>query len=585
MGLCASTPRDGDSVETSERNPSAEHDEEEDEGISEMRITRRNSRRKSFMRADTDSVPSILKPRKKPSSIYVQIGDVVVDSIEEYYEPCIPDRTQKPPEGQPFFPKPVASWSHPQVELGKGQFGTVHRAMNKQHGYVSALKAIKKPKKKTAQKRDIDSLKNEVALFTKLTGHPSIVALFEVIETSTHLYLSQEICQGDELFNAISEVGNFSERDAASVMSDILSALAYMHSHEIMHRDLKPENILLTIKHRGNAGNICAVKLVDFGLATFDTVKSAAKAGTPYYIAPEVLLATKRKRYGRECDLWSVGVIMYIMLCGYPPFFGDSDQEIYERINIGFAKLEGGSFPPEDWDVVSSGAKDLISKLLSSDPKDRPSADESRKHRWISREGPNLPKALQNAVMRKLTKFQKINKFKQVAKRIIAEEIDERDITHLKEAFNSYDTDKSGTISIKELKDALSAETQKSRNALKFGKTRGIFQNRETKELLDQMDLDGDGQIDYHEFLVATMKTKHWYTHERLALAFQRLDNDNSGYLEREEVLDALGGKDNRLANEIVDKFDADGDGKISFEEFKDMMIHADDLDLDEDNP
>lgn len=596
MGLCASVNEEHN-AKSDVHNPShtsdTGSDQDERDSLSAL-PARRKSRRKSFMRADTDSVPSNLVQTLRKSSPYVEIGNIIVDSIDDYYEPCVPVKGKQPDKGQPFFPQVVSNWNIPGVELGKGQFGTVARAQNKQHGYIAALKAVKKPKITTARKKDVEALQNEVKLLTKLTGHPSIVSLFEVIETPTHLYLSQEICQGEELFVAISKFGNFSERDAASVMSDILSALAYMHSHNIMHRDLKPENILLTIKAEKTgirsmessrstgasigspSSSICAVKLVDFGLATIDTVKSAAKAGTPYYIAPEVLMATSRNRYGRACDLWSTGIILYIMLCGYPPFYGDTDQEIYQRITHGFKDLEGGSFPPEDWDIVSASAKDLIHQLLEPKPEDRPTAEIARKHDWIQNEGPSLPKALHTAVMRKLTKFQRVNKFKQVAKRIIAEEIDERDITHLREAFDSYDTDNSGTITITELKTALEERARISSSKRRSRSKKKVLFDENTISLLKQMDIDGDGQIDYQEFLVATMKTKHWYTNERLLVAFERLDDDNSGYLERQEVIDALGGNEYHLALEIVDKFDADGDGRISFEEFKEMMMHAD---------
>jgi len=195
-------------------------------------------------------------------------------------------------------------------------------------------------------------------------------------------------------------------------MKDILSAINFMHSHSVMHRDLKPENILLTIRAEkssvgGKKGKaMCSVKVVDFGLAS-DEKRSNIQAGTPYYIAPEVLNAseTRGTSYGKECDIWSLGVILYIMLCGYPPFYGESDQEIYDRIKKGFETLDD-RYPAEDWDTISSSAQDLIQQMLTFKPQNRPTADVCRNHAWITEQGPTIGLALHDAVMAKLVKFQ-----------------------------------------------------------------------------------------------------------------------------------------------------------------------------------
>jgi len=369
--------------------------------------------RKSFQRKDTvTNSCSILEPARKPhNKKFPMITDFRIDSVDDYYVPVDDKKTVK---------SCTVKDATRDCILGQGQFGIVVRCKNRQHNYICALKAIGKKMYPNNNDRGgqkafdstTETLKNEVKQLKKLSGHPSIVTLFEVLETSTHLYFATEVCKGEELFHAISEYGAFSEADAASVMKDILSAIAYMHSHGIMHRDLKPENILLTIKaEKSSVGKkkgkaMCSVKVVDFGLAS-DETRSHIKAGTPYYIAPEVLNASSSRgtSYGKECDVWSLGVILYIMLCGYPPFYGDSDNDIYNRIKRGFEVLDD-RYPAEDWDCISNSAKDLIGLMLTFSPQKRPSAASCKEHPWITQHGPNIGLALHDAVMAKLFKFQ-----------------------------------------------------------------------------------------------------------------------------------------------------------------------------------
>lgn len=188
------------------------------------------------------------------------------------------------------------------------------------------------------------------------------------------------LCYGGELFDKISEEQYFSERDAANIVKQVLSAINYCHQMKIVHRDLKPENLLL------DKGAEPKVTIIDFGTsAMFDPQKKMSqKFGTPYYIAPEVL----KKNYDEKCDLWSIGVIMYILLCGYPPFNGANDKQIIEAVLKGKFTLEGKnttiykSIEPE-WDDVSDDAKDLVRKLLTYDPAKRISAQDALQHPWI----------------------------------------------------------------------------------------------------------------------------------------------------------------------------------------------------------
>lgn len=510
-----------------------------------------------------DFPPSSLEESKLPSSsgLYVKITDRLISNIDAYYVPVRADREAT-----------ETTWSDKASILGSGQFGTVWRVKNKQHGYICALKQIKKPRRGSS-KREIDTLKNEVGLLMQVAYHPCIVDLYEVLETDSKLYLAQEICEGEELFYAIQNSGVFSEADAASVMSDILSALIFMHGKGIMHRDLKPENILLTVKKQHQGGNMCAVKLCDFGLACAfsENQRASRRAGTAYYIAPEVLNAGKRHgqtfEYDNACDLWSLGVILYILLCGYPPFAGDSDREIYSQIKAGLDAIPEGAFPAEDWQGISKEAMDLIRKMLVLKPEKRITASQAQKHVWVQSVGPGMSTALRADVMSKISTFSRSNRLKTVAKELIVSQLDQTEVGHLREAFEKMDLDKSGTISISELQQAM--------QALQGGTAR---RRESISGLLQNMDVDGDGEIDYKEFLMATAKSRQLYRRDLVRSAFDRLDTDHNGKLTKDEVLSALANEDTpeSVVRDIMAEVDVDGDGMIDYSEFTAMMQKAD---------
>lgn len=197
--------------------------------------------------------------------------------------------------------------------------------------------------------------------------------VYDFYEDLNHFYIVTELCSVGELFDKIIKNGYLDERQAVNVMKEILSAVTYCHKYGIVHRDLKPENILFQSKKENSP-----IKMIDFG--TSSLIKKKEKldicCGTPYYIAPEVLDG----RYNEKCDLWSCGIMIYIMLCGYPPFNGFNDRLITQSVLE--AKLE---FPIEDWYFISPDAIDLISQLLTKNVKKRPSAKKALKHPWIAK--------------------------------------------------------------------------------------------------------------------------------------------------------------------------------------------------------
>ena len=219
----------------------------------------------------------------------------------------------------------------------------------------------------------MDMLKNEIAVLKDL-DHPNIVKMYEFLEDEKRIYIVTEICKGGELFDEILNRSKFDEADASVVMKQLLYAINYCHKKKIVHRDLKPENMLLEQDR-----DLEKIKVVDFGTSlSFDESRNLdEKLGTAYYIAPEVI----KKKYNEKCDLWSCGVIMYILISGEPPFNdprADNDA-IMKKVEIGKYDLSSGI-----WKTVSKEAKDLVKKLLTYDPSERINAEDALKHPWIA---------------------------------------------------------------------------------------------------------------------------------------------------------------------------------------------------------
>ncbi|XP_059388671.1 calcium/calmodulin-dependent protein kinase type II subunit gamma-like isoform X10 [Carassius carassius] len=254
-------------------------------------------------------------------------------------------------------------------ELGKGAFSVVRRCVKKSTGQEYAAKIIN-TKKLSA--RDHQKLERE-ARICRLLKHPNIVRLHDSISEEGFHYLVFDLVTGGELFEDIVAREYYSEADASQCINQILESVHHIHQHDIVHRDLKPENLLLASKMKG-----AAVKLADFGLAIEvqgDQQAWFGFAGTPGYLSPEVL---RKDPYGKPVDIWACGVILYILLVGYPPFWDEDQHKLYQQIKAG-----AYDFPSPEWDTVTPEAKNLINQMLTINPAKRITAEQALKHPWV----------------------------------------------------------------------------------------------------------------------------------------------------------------------------------------------------------
>ncbi|GMY12672.1 calcium-dependent protein kinase SK5-like [Fagus crenata] len=431
-------------------------------------------------------------------------------------------------------------------KLGQGQFGTTYLCTDNSTGQNYACKSI--PKRKLFYTEDYDDVLREIKIMQHLCEQPHVVKIRDTFEDGVAVHLVMELCEGGELFDRMARKGHYSEREAAKLMKTIVEVVEACHTVGVMHRDLKPENFLFQ-----SVDEDAALKATDFGLSLFykpgqiffDVV------GSPYYVAPEVLC----KRYGPEADVWSAGVILYILLSGTPPFWAESEKGIFQLILQGKLDLQS-----EPWPSISDSAKDLIQKMLDRDPKKRLTAREVLSHQWILEDiAPDEP--LDSAVLSRLKQFSAMNKLKKMALRVIAERLSEEEIGDLKELFKTIDSDNSGTITLDELKDGLQRVSSE-------------LIESEIKELMDAADFDNNGTIDYGEFLAATMHLNKLEREENLSSAFSFFDKDSSGYITIDELQQACKefGLSEVHLDEMIKEIDQDNDGQIDYGEFAAMM-------------
>lgn len=434
--------------------------------------------------------------------------------------------------------------------LGAGSYSEVRRCVHKITDTVRAVKIFRR--EQIVGTRKTSKLVTEMEILRNL-DHPNVVRIYELFESPHRYYLVMEYCKGGELLEMISKKRRFSEQQAAQIMRQLFSVVGFLHAKGIVHRDLKPENILLEDRDED-----LLIKIVDFGAATFLDEHGLANkiAGTAYYIAPEVLGGT----YNSKCDLWSCGVILFILLSGMPPFSGQTDKQVLAKVRTGAYSLNVDEFR-----TVSSDAKDLICKLMCPAPT-RYTAAQAINHIWVQTNFTSVVPSVQfvASVFRNMKTFTCKTKMRDAVKTfIITQLLTTKDTKELREVFMSMDRDADGKLSREELRESFSAYMSLEEAEI------------EVESVMNKIDIDQNGFIDYTEFLRASVDINKLVSKTRLENTFSIFDTDGSGKISADELKSMLriDNVDSHLWQEIISEVDENGDGEIDIEEFKNLLI------------
>ena len=433
-------------------------------------------------------------------------------------------------------------------EIGVGGYSRVLKIQNIDTGIEYACKELQKN-----EVADLDSFNREIDILIKL-DHPNIIKLYEVYENDDFIYIVMELCKGGELFDRIikrTEQGNpFTEKEAATIFKQLMSAVSYCHSNKIVHRDLKPENLLLL-----DENDDTRIKIIDFGTSLIFKKKNSSmfdRVGTAYYISPEVIDGY----YDEKCDVWSAGIILYVLLCGYPPFNGKDDDEIFLKI-----KRKNYSFPSPEWDNISQDAKDLLQSIIC-DQFMRLNDEQVLNHPWVQKLAPQAKQGEKIQInINSFKNYSSSNKLKKAVLTYIASRLTEDEVKKLKENFQKIDTNGDGMLSLDEVKKAI---CQNSNSAISLSNVEQIFKS---------IDTDNSGSIDYTEFIAASLDKNVYLQENKLYEAFKLFDVDGSGKISKEEIAYILGtGKKSSEIDKLFKKYDTNNDGEIDFKEFVNMM-------------
>ena len=478
--------------------------------------------------------------------------------------------------------------------LGEGSYGKVYKVNIKNTKIFRAMKVIKK--RYIYNYQEGEKIKKEIDILKSL-DHPNIIRVFEFYNTIRKFYIISELCNGGELFDQIIKFKNFDEKKASIIMNQLFSAINFCHSNKILHRDLKPENILMESFIDEKNKKTLNIKVIDFGTAEiFKNKKMLSKLiGTPFYIAPDVL----KNEYNEKCDIWSCGVIMYIMLCGSPPFYGKNETEIFDKIKLG-----NYSFSHNIWKDISNNAKDLIKSLLQIEHDNRPSAEKALKHSWFKQFPEDLINENLNSLYDNndrdsfLEKYDKGNITKKELEIKKGNElISYKDLLMNLKNFRAKQKLQQATLYFMVQQLVSSDEVQEIRNIfLKFDENKDgrltkeeilkgikkiksiLFSSEDLENLMEFIDVDKNGYIEYQEFISATISKEKLLTEDNLKRSFDMFDKDKNGKITPHELKIVLGSNlDDENINEdvwieIISDIDLDGDGEISYYEFKKMM-------------
>ena len=352
----------------------------------------------------------------------------------------------------------------------------------------------------------LEQLMQEIEILSKV-DHPNIVKYFKHYESAKYLYVVMEYCGGGDLFQKIIDQPKFTEIEAAIIMEKLLRAINHCHHLGIIHRDLKPENIMYTSEG--------VLKILDFGLSIkTNTFTNDVFAGTSYYIAPEILID---RIFTEACDIWSLGIIMHILLSGSIAIGGNSFEEICERIK----RYRGPNFKSEVWKEISTEAKDLLKKMLNTDYEERITASEALKHPWFTSIKTNTSVS-NKVVVEALKRYSEFSVLKKNMLKLIAKNLNEKEVKEYQEAFLDLDKEKIGMITYNNLKEILHIDKSDI---------------NEIEELKRSINHDGKGFINYSLFVSALIAKNKFYTEKELESLFRILQFEQQECLRSKSLL------------------------------------------------